>query len=630
MSSPDAAAGRGGGGGGTVGRGRLAGRRRRHDRHLAGDVGDAAERGAALHAELLSVADLGAARMTLHAASLGGRRITPRPLPGRSARAAETAARDRTLRPVADRAAARRQPAHGAARLAGRPLRGRAGSSCAWRTSTGPTRRPANEAPPARRPRRDRPRLGRPRGPPERALRPLRRGDRPARRGRADVRVLLHPTGDPRGGRRAARARARAYPGTCRDLAEAERERRRRRAAAGAAAAGAGRADHGRRRPRRAVHRRGRRRRAAAQRRRAGVQPGRRRRRRRPGRRPRRPRRRPAAVDARGRCCLQRLLGLPTGPLRPRAAGRRRRRSAAGQAPRRGDARGPGRRGGRARSPCSVRWPRRSASRPAAPSPSERPARRLRPRRRRGRRPGAGVRWPTCNDPGRERRHRRPRPRPRLPRRRRRPHGRHRARPGPARRAVLDAPVLPGVVRAAGLVGFAADPDDPVPGPRGVAGGDQPALYQRRAGRPRRAGSGRSCRRCGRSSTTTACATPSSSATPWASRSRCASTTTSPRCRLRSSSTTTTRAPSCGSPARASTTRPCPSASLLAWPSLVTHPHEAAPLRRGVKHGLTIWFELPFGGLEVYGRCAGGSAKPAGSLGRMVGRGTSSRPSRRR
>ena len=33
--------------------------------------------------------------------------------------------------------------------------------------------------------------------------------------------------------------------------------------------------------------------------------------------------------------------------------------------------------------------------------------------------------------------------------------------------------------------------------------------------------------------------------------------------------------------------------SLLAWPSLVTHPHEALPLRSGVKHALTIWFELP-------------------------------------
>jgi hypothetical protein len=32
---------------------------------------------------------------------------------------------------------------------------------------------------------------------------------------------------------------------------------------------------------------------------------------------------------------------------------------------------------------------------------------------------------------------------------------------------------------------------------------------------------------------------------------------------------------------------------LLAWPSLVTHPHRTDPLRSGVKYGLTIWFELP-------------------------------------
>ena len=36
-----------------------------------------------------------------------------------------------------------------------------------------------------------------------------------------------------------------------------------------------------------------------------------------------------------------------------------------------------------------------------------------------------------------------------------------------------------------------------------------------------------------------------------------------------------------------------PVGSLLAWPSLVTHPHETAPLRRGTKHALTVWFELP-------------------------------------
>lgn len=45
--------------------------------------------------------------------------------------------------------------------------------------------------------------------------------------------------------------------------------------------------------------------------------------------------------------------------------------------------------------------------------------------------------------------------------------------------------------------------------------------------------------------------------------------------------------------------RDVPVGSLLAWPSLVTHPHEVAPLRRGVKHGLTIWFELPLSGLAV-------------------------------
>lgn len=32
---------------------------------------------------------------------------------------------------------------------------------------------------------------------------------------------------------------------------------------------------------------------------------------------------------------------------------------------------------------------------------------------------------------------------------------------------------------------------------------------------------------------------------------------------------------------------------LLAWPSLVTHPHQTAQLHAGTKYGLTIWFELP-------------------------------------
>lgn len=36
-----------------------------------------------------------------------------------------------------------------------------------------------------------------------------------------------------------------------------------------------------------------------------------------------------------------------------------------------------------------------------------------------------------------------------------------------------------------------------------------------------------------------------------------------------------------------------PVGSLIAWPSLVTHPHEATRLESGVKYGLTIWCELP-------------------------------------
>ena len=45
--------------------------------------------------------------------------------------------------------------------------------------------------------------------------------------------------------------------------------------------------------------------------------------------------------------------------------------------------------------------------------------------------------------------------------------------------------------------------------------------------------------------------------------------------------------------------RAVPVGALLAWPSLVTHPHETAPLVRGVKHGLTIWFELPMSALRL-------------------------------
>ncbi|MGA1050864.1 MAG: hypothetical protein ACO307_02025 [Ilumatobacteraceae bacterium] len=36
-----------------------------------------------------------------------------------------------------------------------------------------------------------------------------------------------------------------------------------------------------------------------------------------------------------------------------------------------------------------------------------------------------------------------------------------------------------------------------------------------------------------------------------------------------------------------------PVGSMLVWPSLVTHPHEATPLESGVKYGLTVWCELP-------------------------------------
>jgi len=36
-----------------------------------------------------------------------------------------------------------------------------------------------------------------------------------------------------------------------------------------------------------------------------------------------------------------------------------------------------------------------------------------------------------------------------------------------------------------------------------------------------------------------------------------------------------------------------PIGSLLAWPSLVTHPHGSTPITSGVKYSLTIWFELP-------------------------------------
>ncbi|MGH9003351.1 MAG: hypothetical protein ACRDYV_09495, partial [Acidimicrobiia bacterium] len=36
-----------------------------------------------------------------------------------------------------------------------------------------------------------------------------------------------------------------------------------------------------------------------------------------------------------------------------------------------------------------------------------------------------------------------------------------------------------------------------------------------------------------------------------------------------------------------------PVGHLVAWPSLVTHPHRAEPVQKGVRYGLTIWFALP-------------------------------------
>jgi len=36
-----------------------------------------------------------------------------------------------------------------------------------------------------------------------------------------------------------------------------------------------------------------------------------------------------------------------------------------------------------------------------------------------------------------------------------------------------------------------------------------------------------------------------------------------------------------------------PVGHVLAWPSLVTHPHETRRLRSGVKYALTVWCELP-------------------------------------
>ncbi len=41
-----------------------------------------------------------------------------------------------------------------------------------------------------------------------------------------------------------------------------------------------------------------------------------------------------------------------------------------------------------------------------------------------------------------------------------------------------------------------------------------------------------------------------------------------------------------------------PIGRMLVWPSMVTHPHRATPLTRGVKYSLTLWFELPPGSVD--------------------------------
>ena len=252
---------------------------------------------------------------------------------------------DRSVRTVADGRPARRQPAHGADRLAVRPVGGGAASCCAWRISTASGGAGAR-ARPTRRPRGARPRLGR-----------CRRGVRASasrvydealaelgRRGltyecfcsRREIReAAAAPHGDD----------GLVYPGTCRELTD----RRARRAGAAerppAAAlpqptatpiafddivAGAAR---GRCRTTSCC--------AATTAcppttwRSSSTTP--------PRASTSRARRRPAAVDPRARSPSQRALGLAEPRVRPRAAGRRRRRATPRQARRRDHARRAGR-----------------------------------------------------------------------------------------------------------------------------------------------------------------------------------------------------------------------------------------------------------------------------------------------
>ena len=139
---------------------------------------------------------------------------------------------------------------------------------------------------------------------------------------------------------RAPHAPQGAYPGTCRDLIDSERETPARRDRPAARAEAAHRRDHthGSRSAARRLHRDRRRLRGASRRRCSGVQPGRRRRRRSAGRRPGGARRRPAVVVA--TAGVPRRTARPSGAdVRTRRAGAQRGRGPVGQTRRRRHAR---------------------------------------------------------------------------------------------------------------------------------------------------------------------------------------------------------------------------------------------------------------------------------------------------
>ena len=160
---------------------------------------------------------------------------------------------------------------------------------------------------------------------------------------------------------RAPHAPQGAYPGTCRELTDAEREIRRAETGPPAGAAAAHRRDrpYGARSAARRLHRHRRRLRGPSRRRRRGVQPrggGRRRRR---GHRSGGARRRPAAIVATAGLPGE-AAGLSGADVRARRAGAQRGRGTAGQARRRRDARGDRRRSGRLRRSPS-RWAGRAS-----------------------------------------------------------------------------------------------------------------------------------------------------------------------------------------------------------------------------------------------------------------------------